>query len=220
MKDYAIIYIIFKTQGEKCMDESIGIVVKNYDGKILIIDGDYFIKTKLNNNEDAKDIIKRELKNSIDTDIFKIKRIFKEKLSYMRENITMYLVEVGVFNNEFDFISMDKVLDEVCNFKAKEYYERNVLKYEEYSILVMSIFNIIIAVSFIDIIPNFKNSISLNELWTGLAGLACVYFLFTKYLVDKLTNFTINFSINTKIANIFTTIIMVIYCIRLVINIY
>lgn len=195
------------------MNEYIGIIIRNQNDKFLLCDGSFYIKTKLDSNRDIKNIIKTEIYNVLEKDIFKIRKIFEEKIIHIYEEITLYLVDVGVYTNDYDFMSIDKIVSEIINFDDKNFFNEYILKPEEYSNILSTTFTLLMLVITVNIfhLPQFIHNISSYTL-SGFS-LIFIYSIFNKYLKPKLITYLSYFKFNVKIANYITSLLLVIYCI-------
>lgn len=195
------------------MNEYIGIVIRNQNDKFLLCDGSFYIKTRLDSNKDVKDIIKIEIYNVLEKDIFKIRKIYEEKIIHRYEEITLYLVDVGVYTNDYDFMSIDKLVSEIINFDDKNYFNKYILNPEEYSSLISTTFTLLMLVITVNIfhLPQFIHNIYSYTL--GGFSLIFIYAIFNRYLKPKLIKSLAYFKFNVKIANYITSFLLIIYCI-------
>lgn len=198
------------------MDEYIGIVIKNQWDNILLHDGNFYIKTKVKENSDIINTIKAEIVENLDKEIFKIKKIYKEKLEHRYEILTIYLVEVGVYTNDFEFLKIDQVPKEIYSFEDKAFFEKYILKEDEYTTLLSSVFNLFILIGIVDILPIIKSYLNLQLFSMGVIFTAILFFVFKNIIGPKIAEKLIKFNLNIKIANSITTIIIIYYCIKLI----
>ncbi|MCR8743808.1 hypothetical protein [Romboutsia lituseburensis] len=198
------------------MDEYIGIVIKNQWDNILLHDGNFYIKTKVKENSDIINTIKAEIVENLDKEIFKIKKVYKEKLEHKFETLTIYLVEVGVYTNDFEFLKIDQIPKEIYSFEDKAFFEKYILKEDEYTTLLSSIFNLIILIGIVDILPIIKSYLNLQLFSIGVIFTAILFFVFKNIIGPKISERLIKFNLNIKIANSITTMIIIYYCIKLI----
>lgn len=198
------------------MDEYIGIVIKNQWDNILLHDGNFYIKTKVKENSDIINTIKTEIAENLDKEIFKIKKVYKEKLEHRYEILTIYLVEVGVYTNDFEFLKIDQIPKEIYSFEDKAFFEKYILKEDEYTTLLSSIFNLSILIGIVDILPIIKSYLNLQLFSMGVIFTAILFFVFKNIIGPKIAENLIKFNLNIKIANSVTTIIIIYYCIKLI----
>lgn len=198
------------------MDEYIGIVIKNQWDNILLHDGNFYIKTKVKENSDIINTIKTEIAENLDKEIFKIKKIYKEKLEHRYETLTIYLVEVGVYTNDFEFLKIDQIPREIYSFEDKAFFEKYILKEDEYTTLLSSLFNLFILIGIVDILPIIKSYLNLQLFSMGVIFTAILFFVFKNIIGPKIAEKLIKFNLNIKIANSITTIIIIYYCIKLI----
>lgn len=198
------------------MDEYIGIVIKNQWDNILLHDGNFYIKTKVKENSDVINTIKTEIVENLDREIFKIKKVYKEKLEHRYETLTIYLVEVGVYTNDFEFLKIDQIPKEIYSFEDKAFFEKYILKEDEYTTLLSSVFNLFILIGIVDILPIIKSYLNLQLFSMGVIFTAILFFVFKNIIGPKIAEKLIKFNLNIKIANSITTIIIIYYCIKLI----
>lgn len=198
------------------MDEYIGIVIKNQWDNILLHDGNFYIKTKVKENSDIINTIKTEIAENLDKEIFKIKKVYKEKLEHRYEILTIYLVEVGVYTNDFEFLKIDQIPKEIYSFEDKAFFEKYILKEDEYTTLLSSIFNLFILIGIVDILPIIKSYLNLQLFSMGVIFTAILFFVFKNIIGPKIAENLIKFNLNIKIPNSITTIIIIYYCIKLI----
>lgn len=198
------------------MDEYIGIVIKNQWDNILLHDGNFYIKTKVKENSDIINTIKTEIVENLDKEIFKIKKVYKEKLEHRYETLTIYLVEVGVYTNDFEFLKIDQIPKEIYSFEDKAFFEKYILKEDEYTTLLSSVFNLFILIGIVDILPIIKSYLNLQLFSMGVIFTAILFFVFKNIIGPKIAEKLIKFNLNLKVANSITTVIIIYYCIKLI----
>lgn len=195
------------------MEEFIGVIVKNQWDEILLYESSFYIKIK--KSDDVKNIIKKELSKNLDIDIFKIKKIYDEKLLHKQEELKLYLVEVGVYNKEFEFIKIEKLSQDILNFQDKEFFEKNILRYETYGFFLYSIINIFLLIILVGILESINKPISMHRFGVIIGVLVLIFAVFAKFIKPKLLNYLINFEINIKFVEYVTTITMIIYWVKI-----
>lgn len=197
------------------MEQHIGIIVMNYDEKIFLCEDGYFIKSFIGENENIENVIKKEIKHYLDRDIFRIVKIFKKKLLDIDKERTMYLVEVGIYTKEFEFVDAEKIVYEIVNINYKTYLQNNLIEYDKNNGLASNMINLSIIFIVLDIIPRFIIK-SETIMFLPLFGLIGILYLIGAIIVKpKLINILINVKINTSIAIIAMNTIATLYCIRL-----
>ncbi|MGL4911175.1 MAG: hypothetical protein ACRC3Y_01960 [Romboutsia sp.] len=196
------------------MEEYIGVIVRNQWDDILFYDKSFYIKTLVTPNKDIKEIIKECLKHNLNKDIFKIRKIYEQKLQHKYESLTMYLVDVGVYSNDFEFMKLDDISKEIYSFEDKAFFDKNLLRHEECNILVNSIINLISGVFILDILSRID--ISLRSFFVVLSIVALSTIALKKILTPRISNHINKLKFNIKIANTAILIIIVIYCIKVI----
>lgn len=195
------------------MEDYIGVIVKNQWDEILLYESSFYIKIK--KSDDIENDIKNELSSNLDIDIFKIKKIYDEKLLHRQEEITLYLVEVGIYNKAFEFIKIEKLPQDILNFQDKEFFEKNILRYETYGSFLYSIINIFLLIVLVGILESINKPISMHRFGVIIGVLVLIFAVFAKFIKPKLLNYLINFEINIKFVEYVTTITMIIYWVKI-----
>ncbi len=195
------------------MEDYIGVIVKNQWDEILLYESSFYIKIK--KLEDIENDIKNELSANLDIDIFKIKKIYDEKLLHRQEEITLYLVEVGIYNKAFEFIKIEKLPQDILNFQDKEFFEKNILRYETYGSFLYSIINIFLLIVLVGILESINKPISMHRFGVIIGVLVLIFAVFAKFIKPKLLNYLINFEINIKFVEYLTNITMVVYWVKI-----
>ena len=195
------------------MEDYIGVIVKNQWDEILLYESSFYIKIK--KSEDIENDIKNELSANLDIDIFKIKKIYDEKLLHRQEEITLYLVEVGIYNKAFEFIKIEKLPQDILNFQDKEFFEKNILRYETYGSFLYSIINIFLLIVLVGILESINKPISMHRFGVIIGVLVLIFAAFAKFIKPKLLNYLINFEINIKFVEYLTNITMVVYWVKI-----
>lgn len=200
--------------------EYIGIIVKNQWDNILLYDKSFYMKVEINENKDKdkdiKVIIKEEIVKNLNKDIFKIRKVYEEKLEHRYETLTMYLVEVGIYTDDFEFIKIEKLAKEIYSFQDKEFFEKNILRYEEYNTFLISMFNLFIVIFIVDILPKINVEIDIKYFFSGLSIIALSIILFKNMISPKISKYMTKFKLNIKIANFIIIITLIIYCIKII----
>jgi hypothetical protein len=195
------------------MEDYIGVIVKNQWDEILLYESSFYIKIK--KSDDIENDIKNELSSNLDIDIFKIKKIYDEKLLHRQEEITLYLVEVGIYNKAFEFIKIEKLPQDILNFQDKEFFEKNILRYETYGSFLYSIINILLLIVLVGILESINKPISMHRFGVIIGVLVLIFAIFAKFIKPKLLNYLINFEINIKFVEYLTNITMIVYWVKI-----
>ncbi|MGL5311819.1 MAG: hypothetical protein ACRC92_01095 [Peptostreptococcaceae bacterium] len=197
------------------MVKHIGIIVMNYDENIFVCKDGYFIKATVGENNTVEERIKNEIKYYLDRDMFRIVKVFDEKLMDGEELRTMYLVEVGIYTKEFEFKSADKIVNEIVNINYKEYLQNNLIRYDKNNSLASTIVNLFVMIIAMDVIPKLiiKNETVMFLPLLGFIGV--LYLLGTVVVKPKLINGLLKIKINTTIAITTMNIITTLYWVRL-----
>ena len=184
-------------------EKHIGIIIQNQDDKILLYDDTYYIKVEIHENDNINNVIASKVKEAVDMNIFKIIETYvytpDSKLVDLNilsdEEFIMYLVEVCIYHNEFNFVKKEDLLDIIPNHSEREFFKENFVDHILYEKSSRSfIFNLFIYLGF---------SISLSEttFFCILFLLFISYFLVSKYVVPKFVNFLVKSKISTDTIN-------------------
>ena len=183
-------------------DKHIGIIIQNQDKKILFYDDTCYIKVRINEDDDINKIIASKVKETVDMNSFYLLKTFVftpySKLVDLNiisdEEMTMYLVEVCIYHNEYEFIKIDELLDVICDHSEQEFFKKNFVDYMMYKNASQSfIFNNVLTICnlfiYIGYSIEFTESvlISLLLLVSGLYFIICKFIapIFAKYLIKS-----------------------------------
>ncbi|SCH42543.1 MULTISPECIES: hypothetical protein [unclassified Romboutsia] len=201
----------------------IGIIIQNQDGNILFHDNSYYYEATVNENEDINRVIAKTLRDAIDKSIHRIIKVYKYPLHSNNKEITMYLVEVGVYNNNFVFISPEKILDYLSYSPDKVFFEKYIVRYEENKSLIYSSIAISLLILFLIDIP-FKLNLNLPEnfLWIEISLIIISFCILVKYIIPRIAKYLLKFNFNTRkilqILDILLFILASINIIKIIIN--
>ncbi|MGL5327766.1 MAG: hypothetical protein ACRDD7_00765 [Peptostreptococcaceae bacterium] len=198
------------------MKECIGIIITNQWEEILLYDHNFYIKVSINENEDIEGKIKEKIKEITNKDFYKIKKIYDEKIEHYDYEIKLYVIEICEYTKDFEFMTIQKLENEILNFQDKEFFQINILKYEEYSTLVSTIFNFGLLIFFIEGIKNLYKNISIEIFLILLIIFVIIITIFNKYAKTKIEKYIINKNINTKLYNYVLRILIFFYCMKFV----
>lgn len=210
---------------------TIGIIIKNQDDKILLHDGGYFTKAIVKESDDIRKVITKNLINVVHRDAYRIVKVYKDVTELSahysnninREDITMYVVEVGIFNNEYDFIEKEKVLDKINKTEYIDFYEKYFIRYDKYKFLTYTIYEYFLLIIYIllkfGLFEFIDKDASIAFLSIELGFIIFIYIFTKKYAVPILLNYLINFKINDKTIKgieVINTIISVLFIIFII----
>lgn len=182
------------------MEQFIGIIIQNQYEKILLYDNKYYIETKLNENEDVHSVISTKLKRTINQGIYKLIKTHIKISKESKKHMTMYIVEVNLFNNNYVFVDKEKLLKLLSDSEDKFFFEKYIIRYENYKHLIYSItISLLILPILIGIPPQFEISPSKNLLLIQIGLAILLYLIFVGYLVPTCAQFLVNFKINSKL---------------------
>ena len=114
-------------------EKHIGIIIQNQDDKILLYDDTFYIKVEIHENDNINNVIASKVKETVDMNIFKIIETYvytpDSKLVDLNilsdEEFIMYLVEVCIYHNEFNFVKKEDLLDIIPNHSEREFFKEN-----------------------------------------------------------------------------------------------
>ena len=118
------------------------------------------------------------------------------------EEFIMYLVEVCIYHNEFNFVKKEDLLDIIPNHSEREFFKENFVDHILYEKSSRSfIFNNILIIFNLFIYLGFSISLSKTTFFYILFLLFISYFLVSKYVVPKFVNFLVKSKISTDTIN-------------------
>lgn len=191
-------------------EKHIGIIIQNQDEKILLCDDTYYIKVEIHEDDNINKVIASKIKETVDMNIFKIIETYvytpDSKLVDLNilsdEEFIMYLVEVYIYHNEFNFVKKEDLLEIISNHSEREFFKENFIDHILYEISSRSfIFNNILIIFNLLIYLSFSISLSKTTFWSILFLIFCSYFIVSKYAVPKFVNFLVKSKISTNTIN-------------------
>ena len=203
--------------------KTIGIIIQNQDGNILFYDNSYYIEATVNDNDDIDRVIAKVLRNTVNKSIHRIIKIYKYPLQSNNKDLTMYLVEVGIYNNNFVFISPEKLLDFLSYSPDKAFFEKYIVRYEENKSLIYSSIAILLLTLFLIDIPfNLSLNLPENFLWVEIILIIIAFCILIKYIIPNIAKYLLKFNLNTRktlhILDIILFILASINIIKIIIN--
>ena len=191
-------------------EENIGIIIQNQDKKILFYNDACYIKVRVHEDDDINKIIASKVKSLVDMDRFNIVKtyIYKPYSKLVELNIisdkeiTMYLVEVCIYHNEYEFVKIENLLDIILDHSEREFFKQNFVNYILYKNSSQSfIFNNILIL--LNLLLYCGDSIKLSEniLLSVLVLITCGYYLIGKCIVPKFINYLVKFKVSVKTMN-------------------
>ena len=176
----------------------IGIIIQNQDDKILLYDDTFYIKVEIHENDNINNVIASKVKEVVDMNIFKIIETYvytpDSKLVDLNilsdEEFIMYLVEVCIYHNEFNFMKKEDLLDIISNHSERDFFKKNFVDHILYERSSRSfIFNNILIIFNLLIYLGFSISLSKATFFAMLFLIFSSYFIISKYLVPKFVRF-------------------------------
>ena len=181
-------------------EKHIGIIIQNQDDKILLYDDTFYTKVEIHENDNINNVIASKVKETVDMNIFKIIKTYvytpDSKLVDLNilsdEEFIMYLVEVCIYHNEFNFVKKEDLLDIIPNHSEREFFKENFVDHILYEKSSRSfIFNNILIIFNLFIYLGFSISLSKTTFFYILFLIFSSYFLVSKYVVPKFVNFLV-----------------------------
>jgi len=191
-------------------DKHIGIIIQNQDKKILFYDDTCYIKVRIHENYNINDIIASKVKLAVDMDRFDIIKTYvytpSSKLVDLNiisdEKMIMYLVEVCIYHNEYNFIKINNLLDVIPNPSEREFFKENFVNYLIYKNASQSfIFNNLLTLFNLLLYSGFTIEFSETILISLLILTICSYFIIGKYIAPKFVNYLIKSKISINTIN-------------------
>lgn len=128
------------------MDEKyIGVIIKNQDDKILLYKNNYYIKIKVQEDEDISLVIKNALKKHINQETYRMVKYYDKVIENEKriidkdDNIKMYVVEVISHDEKLKFMKSQELLNHLKKSPSKTFYELIFVKYKPYKELAESL---------------------------------------------------------------------------------
>lgn len=192
----------------------IGVIVRNQEGSILYQNSNYYIKVNVHEKDSVDSAIQKILKKSIKKTTFRVVQVYKgiselakaNPNSTFKEEMDMYLVEVGVYNNEFKFLPKEDIFSKLKPSPTKDFFEKYIIKFNNYKEMVYQYFSMLLFIVTILVVFDtpFKINIALpfdNPLLI-LAIVFLLFFMFNKYFVPKIAGYLLKFDISDKFFKI------------------
>lgn len=188
----------------------IGIIIQNQDKKILFHNNTCYIKVRINEDDDINKIIASKVKLAVDIDSFYMIKTFVftpySKLVDLNivsdEEMTMYLVEVSIYHNEYEFIKIDELLDVISDHSEQEFFKKNFVDYIMYKNASQSfIFNNILTIC--NLFVYFGYSIKFTEdiLISLLVLIISLYFIICKFIAPIFVKYLMKAKISIETMN-------------------
>lgn len=128
------------------MDEKyIGVIIKNQDDKILLYKNNYYIKIKVQEDEDISLTIKNALKKHINQESYRMVKYYDKVIENEKriidkdDNGKMYVVEVISHDEKLKFMKSQELLNHLKKSPSKTFYELIFVKYKPYKELAESL---------------------------------------------------------------------------------
>ena len=191
-------------------DKHIGIIIQNQDKKILFYDNACYIKVRINEDDDINKIIASKVKTTVDMDSFYILKTFVftpySKLVDLNiisnEEMTMYLVEVCIYHNEYDFIKIDELLDVISDHSEQEFFKKNFVDYMMYKNASQSfIFNNILTICNLFVYFGYSIEFTEDVLISLLILISSLYFIICKLIAPMFAKYLIKSKISIDTMN-------------------
>lgn len=126
-------------------EKYIGVIIKNQDDKILLYKNNYYIKIKLQEDEDISLTIKNTLKKYINQESYRMVKYYDKAIKNEKslinkdDNIKMYVVEVISHDEKLKFMKPQELLNHLKKSPSKTFYELIFVKYKPYKELAESL---------------------------------------------------------------------------------
>lgn len=184
------------------MDKYIGLIIKNQDDKILLYEDNYYIKMLVKDGDDIDLLISKKLIDVVEQSRYRIVKIYNNFVLYGHQEITMYLVEVGVFHNEFDFMDICELLDVLHNTPSRDFFEENFVRYDKYKGTVYSVLSLLTAILiFGDLYLSSHQILPRNSIVASIIGIIFMFAVVIRLLAPKLTYKIIKYNIDYRRIN-------------------
>ena len=191
-------------------DKHIGIIIQNQDKKILFYDDTCYIKVRINEDDDINKIIASKVKETVDMNSFYLLKTFVftpySKLVDLNivsdEEITMYLVEVCIYHNEYEFIKIDELLDVISDHSEQEFFKKNFVDYMMYKNASQSfIFNNVLTICILFLYFGYSIEFTESVLIGLLLLVSGIYFIICKFIAPIFPKYLIKSKISIDTIN-------------------
>jgi len=191
-------------------DKHIGIIIQNQDKKILFYDDTCYIKVRIHEDDDINKIIASKVKATVDMDRFDIIKTFVftpySKLVDLNiisdEEMTMYLVEVCIYHNEYDFIKIDELLDVISDHSEQEFFKKNFVEYLIYKNASQSfIFNNVLTMCNLFVYFGYSIEFTEDVLISLLILISGLYFIICKLIAPKCAKYLVKYKVSIDTMN-------------------
>jgi hypothetical protein len=129
--------------------------------------------------------------------------LLKEAINIISdEEITMYLVEVCIYHEEYNFIKTDDLLDVISNPSEIDFFKENFVDYMIYKNASQSfIFNNILTLLNLLVYYGFSIQFSETILLSLLILIVCGYYAIGKYIVPKFVKYLMKYKVSINTMN-------------------
>ena len=191
-------------------DKHIGIIIQNQDKKILFYDDTCYIKVRINEDDDINKIIASKVKETVDMNSFYLLKTFVftpySKLVDLNiisdEEMTMYLVEVCIYHNEYDFIKIDELLDVISDHSEQDFFKKNFVDYMMYKNASQSfIFNNVLTICNLFIYFGYPIEFTESVLISLLLLISSFYFIICKFIAPIFAKYLVKSKISIDTMN-------------------
>ena len=191
-------------------DKHIGIIIQNQDKKILFYDDTCYIKVRINEDDDINKIIASKVKETVDMNSFYLLKTFGftpySKLVDLNiisdEEMTMYLVEVCIYHNEYDFIKIDELLDVISDNSEQDFFKKNFVDYMMYKNASQSfIFNNVLTICNLFIYFGYPIEFTESVLISLLLLISSFYFIICKFIAPIFAKYLVKSKISIDTMN-------------------
>ena len=191
-------------------DKHIGIIIQNQDKKILFYDDTCYIKVRINEDDDINKIIASKVKETVDMNSFYLLKTFVftpySKLVDLNiisdEEMTMYLVEVCIYHNEYDFIKIDELLDVISDHSEQDFFKKNFVDYMMYKNASQSfIINNVLTICNLFIYFGYPIEFTESVLISLLLLISSFYFIICKFIAPIFAKYLVKSKISIDTMN-------------------
>ena len=140
--------------------------------------------------------------------LFKIRREYREINQFINDNPfqkenninKMFLVEVCIYNEHYNFVTREEIYDRLYNCPQKLFFEKYIIRYFKYKELIQCIFtSALIILTTIMIVGDIDIGLNNNYIKSLILLLIVVVAIFYLVLIPKLAMRILDYIINDNI---------------------
>ena len=138
------------------------------------------------------------------------------------ENMTMYLVQVYMYSDNSDFIEREQILDKIKSCAHKDYFLRNLIRYDKYNESISEIIHLLVLTSFW-LVAAYKDVfgkyyINFNSFWLEIFVYIIIpVTIIYGFIIPRFVRYLTRYNISKNTLKLLKTISWIIYIIDFII---